>query len=613
MAETDPLATASDSDLVAFAGCKLIPVNNSMTVVINPVTGNQQAVAPQVVETIKACSEFNTIEAHTRSLVDTRVELKGQEAMVAATLKQLQDAGLLLTADEISQRLTDPTSSQVTSTRVFIITCDRPESAKRLLESILHAGQLSQHAALFLIDDSRVPENRALNRKAVIEFNLISPTDMYYVGEEEQQTLIHGLLEQLPEHADGVRFLLDRDHWKGEKTFGRARTLALLFSVGYRAIVLDDDVLCQAALPPIAEENVGFGSGSMRKSSFYPSFNNMLGNVTEAGFDPLSGHARLLGRTLGSALHLINDGPLLPEQLSGANAALANVLKANSPILVTQCGSLGDPGTGTHWVQHLSTDSVRRLLSAPQGVRSAIENRCCWLGSSRHNIFKMPFMSQVTGLDNSHLLPPYFPAYRGEDTLFGAMLVTMHASSVTLEYPWAVPHLPLNPKQKNMSSPIADRSGLMLLLARYLTEKIDYRDALSPENGLKLLAEDALSMSQRSDRDLLLDYRSALAAAHADQLRILSAKYDQTTEVTSTEWRDYLRRGIEEIERALVSSHSPTGISGVTEDATEESLLVHFRKSALGFAKGLLGWEETRKVSSDTVEEMIRSRSIYPL
>ena len=44
----------------------------------------------------------------------------------------------------------------------------------------------------------------------------------------------------------------------------------------------------------------------------------------------------------------------------------------------------------------------------------------------------MPFMSQLTGLDNSHLLPPHFPASRREDALFGAMLVVLHHHSVSL-------------------------------------------------------------------------------------------------------------------------------------------------------------------------------------
>ncbi|MEM8563523.1 MAG: hypothetical protein AAGF57_14885 [Pseudomonadota bacterium] len=613
MTEASGITQTSEPHLVAFAGCTLTPINHNMTVVINPANGNQTAVAPQVVETIKACSDFNTIEAHARALAGSRAELQGKEEMIASTLAQLDTAGLLLDARDVCQKLSEEAGTQLAPTRVFIITCDRPEGVTRLLESMQAAGSLSQHDALFLIDDSRNPENRALNREAVAQFNLSSTRDMFYVGEEAQTTLIQGLLEGLPEHAEGIRFLLDREQWQGSKTFGRSRTLSLLLSVGYRALVMDDDVLCRAILPPIRQEGVGLGSGDMRKAAFFPSLESLMNDTVSADFDPLSGHASLLGKSLAGALRIINDGPLAPQQLSGANAALANVLEAQSPILVTQCGSLGDPGTGPHWVQRLAPDSVQRLLSAPQGLRETIENHLCWLGSGRHNVFKMPFMSQVTGLDNSKLLPPYFPAYRGEDALFGAMLINIHNSSVTLEYPWSVPHLPLDGRNVNMDTPIAGSSGVISLLARYLTQRIDYRDRLTPEECLVSMAQDAKRLASRSDRDLLMDYRSALIAGLSDQLQMLMVKYEQSKHTASHEWQMYLKRGIEETQKALVTEQSPTGMGGVDANASEAMLVAEFRRMALGFADVLLGWEQMRIAASDLVDEMIRSRSMYPL
>ncbi len=52
-------------------------------------------------------------------------------------------------------------------------------------------------------------------------------------------------------------------------------------------------------------------------------------------------------------------------------------------------------------------------------------------------------MSQITGVDNRQMLPPYLPIMRGQDRLFGYMLDFIFPTSVTLDYPWAVPHLPL--------------------------------------------------------------------------------------------------------------------------------------------------------------------------
>ena len=282
-------------------------------------------------------------------------------------------------------------------------------------------------------------------------------------------------------------------------------------------------------------------------------------------------------------------------------------------MLVTQCGSLGDPGTGTHWVQQLGEESIQRLIMAPHGVRNAIENRLTWLGSARPNVFKMPFMSQLTGLDNSQLLPPYFPAYRGEDALFGSMLIAMHNQSVTLEYPWSVPHLPLDAQPPSMDTPIAGTSGGISLLARYLTQKIDYRDGTSAAHNMQAIARDALRMAARSDADLLLDYRSELARGHADQVHMLMAKYKLAQRTPSQEWQAYLKRGVEEAQQALVTQHSPTGIQGIPADISEAALLQEFRDLATGFSAALAGWVEMREVASALTGGMISSRAIYPL
>jgi len=598
--------------LVAFADCELVAINNAMMLVINRQNGNQQIMTPQVVEGLKTCTEFKTIEAHAAHLAATRPELSGKQAMAASALGQLEAAGMLIHAGDICARLAQPAPRQLPATRVFIITCDRPTAVERLLDSMLQAGKLSQHNALFLVDDSRDPGNRAANREAVAKFNLTSAREMYYVGQEAQQSLLAGLTGALPAHAGGIAFLLDRSRWQGKKTYGRSRTLCLLLSVGYRALVMDDDILCQAMLPPISDSGLGIGSGGMRKATFYPDQQALRNSARPAGFDPLSGHASLLGSTLGTALQSVNNGALAESQLGNINAALANVLRADSPILVTQCGSLGDTGTGgANWALYLGDDSVERLLQAPHGMKAALENRLNWLGSARPNFFKMPFMSQLTGLDNSHLLPPYFPAFRGEDSLFGAMLVAMHHHSMALEYPWSVPHVPIETRSFSMDERIAATGGISLF-ARYLTEHIDYKDTTDPQHNLNFIVQDTLRIAARSDADLLLDYRTELARGHADQLHLLHSQLARSRRFSSPQWEQYLTRGIEETQRAISQSQSPTNITGVPANATEAGLLAEFREMAVGFAAAMAGWVEMRKIAADLTDELIQSGKILP-
>ena len=609
----DKTATTGEPDRFAFADCELIPINAGMTLAINRQNGNQQILSASVVEGLKTCTNFDTLEAHARHLANTRAELNGNMEMAIGALNSLQAAGMLLRATDVCAKLEQPAPRQLPPTRVLIITCDRPAAVERLLDSMLRIGKLSHHDALFLVDDSRDPGNRESNREAVAKFNMRSAREMFYVGQEAQAELLSGLTTSLPEHEAGIRFLLDPAQWLDQKTYGRSRTLCLLLSVGYRAIVMDDDILCQALLPPIREEGIGIGSGGMRKAAFFESQAALLDSGPSADFDPLSAHASLLGSTLGHALQTLNKGSLKIAQLHNTNAALANVLTAQSPVMVTQCGTLGDPGTNNdHWVMYQSEDTIERLLEAPHGMEQALQNKLNWLGSTRPNIYKMPFLSQLTGLDNSCLLPPYFPAFRGEDLLFGAMLLAMHHDSVTLEYPFSIPHLPMEDRALDLNSSIVAR-GCIALLVRNLTAQINYSDQTDPQYNLQRLAREAQRLAVRSDADLMLDYRTGLARGHADQLNILQNQFARAQQTPSGEWQTYLKRGIEEVQKAFTTAHSPREIPGVPPEASEQELLAEFRRLAQGFADALDAWPEMRRVAIALTDKLISSRKLLPL
>jgi hypothetical protein len=581
------------SKLVAFADCELIGVDNQKMLVINRSNGKQQFFSPQVVEALKTCTTFDSIRNHTIRLCAARPELRGQEEIVSATLQQLLHSGFLLEAENIRDRLLDAEPLSLAPSRVFVITCDRPAAVERLLESMLRAGNLSRHDALYLIDDSRIAENRAANKELVDKFNLRSAKDMNYFGATEQRLLQDKLIAALPQHEAGIKFLIDQDTWAGHKTYGRSRTLSLLLSVGYRALVLDDDVLCQAIMPPVQEKGISFTG--QREAAFYPDRDTLMAQGVPAEFDPLSGHLQCLGQSLGRSLQQLSSGEIEAKALQSANAAMLNVLEPSSPVLVTQCGAWGDPGTGSaHWTLHLNEASIERLVNATHGMVNAVENRCNWLGCPRPTLHKMAFMSQITGVDNSRLLPPYFPAFRGEDLLFGTMIESMYHHGAVLEYGWSVPHLPVDDRSGlSIKQAIAGEGGIVLF-SRYMTENIDYKDASNPEQRLKNMAEDARRVAARSDEDLLLDYRTEQAKGQADSLFRLRVQAARAQELPSINWQSYLRRGVEEIEASIAEEHSPTQINGVPEGASEGELLAQFRTFALGWATAITAWTDIR-------------------
>jgi hypothetical protein len=595
---------SSSPELVAFSGCELVPVTSSAMLVINRHNGRQLMMSPQVVEGLKACTTFRSISDHAQQLAALRPELQGRPELAEQALENLLAEGMLLRASEQAPRLAAAVARPLAPTRVFVITCDRPTAVERLLESMLREGKLGRHEALYLVDDSRREASRAANRELVASFNTRSPTDMHYVGEEAQQALLAGLLARLPDAANGLRFLLDREPWAGYGTYGRSRTLCLLLSVGYRAIVMDDDVLCQALLPPVTESGLGIAGGALRQAAFAGDREALMRSAVPANFDPLSGHASLLGSTVSKAVATFCPEGLDPAALAGTNAGLVSMLEADTPILVTQSGSWGDPGTSSpHWVLMLGPDSLSRLLAVPQGLAQLLENRSNWLGSTRPTLIKMASMSQMTGLDNTALLPPYFPAFRGEDRLFGAMVEAMHHRATALEYGWCVPHLPIEPRQFSVREPIAASGGISMF-ARYLTDHIDYKDASDPASRLQHLAQDARRIAARSDQDLLMDFRTELARSHAEQLNMIGNQRQATAPLGSEAWNAYLQRAQDEVQAALAQLQSLRNIRGVPADSTDESLLASFRDMANGFAGALEQWVEVREAAPAVVAEL---------
>lgn len=591
-------------ELVAFSGCELVAINSSAMLVINRHNGRQLMMSPQVVEGLMTCTTFRTISAHAQALAAQRPELQGKPELAVQALENLLAEGMLLRAAEQAPRLAAAAAQPLAPTRIFVITCDRPAAVERLLDSMLREGKLSRHEALFLVDDSREPASRAANRELVAGFNTRSPTDMHYVGEEAQQALLAELAERLPNARDGLQFLLDRDRWAGFGTYGRSRTLCLLLSVDYRAIVMDDDVLCQALLPPVTESGLGIAGGALRQAAFASDRDALMRAAVTADFDPLSGHASLLGSNVSKAVATFCPEGLDPSQLEGMSAGLVSMLEADTRILVTQSGAWGDPGTSSpHWVLMLGPDSLSRLLALPQGLAQLLENRSSWLGSTRPTLIKMASMSQMTGLDNTALLPPYFPAFRGEDRLFGAMVEAMHHRATALEYGWCVPHLPIEPRQFSVREPIA-ASGGVSMFARYLTDHIDYKDASDPASRLQHLAQDARRIAARSDQDLLLDFRTELARSHAEQLNMIGNQRQATEPLGSEAWNAYLQRAQEEVSQALAQLQGPRSIRGVPVDSSDHSLLASFRDMANGFAGALEQWAEVREKAPAVVADL---------
>jgi hypothetical protein len=602
----------SNAPLYAFINCERVNLQSGGVLLLHKLSDAQMIIAPEVSIALASCTTFQTLAKHVDVLTSTIPQLAGQQADVTKVLEMVRDAGLLTSAEDMCKRITSATTTaaDLPRTRVFIITCDRPEAVQRLVQSMLFAGNLSRHEELFLIDDSRSPENAELNRLLVEQFNLTSPRDMRYVGASAQEQLLHALVEELPEHEAGIRFLIDKKRWAEKKSYGLARTLCLLLSVDSRAIVMDDDVICATVDSPYKAEGVGFGD-TAREIEFYTSEQDILARTEKMDIDPLTGHAQCLGLNLEQALEKLGAGDLKPADLQGANGAFLSQWHAESPVIITQSGILGDPGTPrTDWVYAVGPVSAQRLLASPDGLEGALSNRHYWMGQPKPLFNKMAVISQVTGMDNSKLLPPYFPVFRGEDYLFGAMVEYLHPASTVLEYDWCVPHFPIEERSGSADSSAPSGKGT-INTSKYITDHTLYETGISAETRLLGLCQLLRELSETSDQGLLTRYRAEVAESQNSKMKQLTATLTDNTQRTQV-WQDYLQESLDNTSQAQDTKAELDDIPGMPDGYQAQDILNEFRAYTGDFTQALEGWVAIRQAAKTVTADVLSSGALTP-
>ncbi len=599
--------TDTDQHTFAYADCEQITINDSAVMIVNRQTRKKMVVTRDVGNALSHCHNFETLSNHTTHLCATIPLLRDQHKDVLQILKSARDASILASSDATADRLNSaPTATKIAPTRVFIITCDRPAAIERLLDSLLTGCDLTRHDQLFLIDDSRHASNAQQNRQLVAQFNLTSAQPMLYVGAEAAASLLSQLVKQLPTQERGLHFLLDRKRWAEQPTYGLSRNVCLLLSVGYRALVLDDDIVCRAVQSPESKPGVTFSYQEAREAWFYAAETELKEACVWCDFDPLSRHAEALGQPLAAVLATINGGPIHPASLDHSNGKLLELLNGGSPVLITQCGSAGDPGTaGSRWIVNLDQESIERLLASNTDEQVLADSHLCWLGYSCTTVSLRGVMSQLTGLDNSQLLPPFAPILRGEDDLFATMTSYLHPASAVLNYNWAVPHLPVDARAAARTlRPYTGSVGLSTL-AGYLRGKIDIHNLASVESRLAALAGDIRALGEYPGDAFLADCEIQLANNCAAVIRTLEVCMSKDKRTSHAGWQQFLNSFITEAQAALMAPSKFEG--GALPDWARAA-----QDAAVEFGEALASWQAIRAHSVTIAARMIAAKELLP-
>jgi len=594
-------------DWVAFDLCHAYPVPDGNLLLHNARNGKRAMVKPEVYAALLHCSQFKTIDQHAAALVDINPEMQGQQVDIRKVLHGMLKSGIMCSAKRECDRLKLNTENPAEANAndepvVAILTWERPEALERLLESIFSNCDTGRFHSLYVIDDSRKAENISQNQALTEQFAQRVPARVRYFGQAEQRALLDQLVKLLPEHENSIHFLADRSRWKDHWTAGLTRNLALLLSCGRRLVMIDDDALCDVHDPPGVKPDITF-SDDPREALFFGNEHEWAYLRQPINPDPVDRHMRCLGLTVSKALAVLGQENLKPAGLANSSALDVSELHADSAVMVTECGSLGCPGTGSNtWLPDMAPASLRRMLASEQETGFALESRKVWNGRSHPHFSPRSNMSQITGFDNRRMLPPYLPNIRGQDRLFGYMLDFIFPGSVTLDYPWAVPHLPVpDRKWRDRDLNFTPSDSFPMFFVGKIVEHKSVCLSGNPDDRLSSLSGWFRDLSTTSAEQLSSMYRDSRLRGDADRLDHLTTLLAEAAQAP-VNWQNYLRNGISQLNADMDRASRPDfKIKGVPAAMETGELIVFWQKTWNGFAEAINAWPDIRDAAGKLV------------
>ena len=585
--------------LWSFHGVNRYP-GPSGTVILHKRRGDRRHfVQPNVADALRLCAPFQTLEHHTRNIVEALPELSAHAAHTEQTLRTLAEAGLFESSEACWQRLTTkpPVPEHDSACRVFILTCDRPEALKRLLSGLSRQPLPATVEGIWVIDDSREEVNAEYNAQIVASLTAEFSCAIHHVDAGKCNHLIEGLKAALPQHSQSIDWLLAHASWGNRPTYGIARNFSLLLSVGKRALVLDDDIIPEGIMPPLATTTLRFGAAN-QEAGFYASREALAQHTLRMDASPLALMLHSLGEPLGTIIpqHLTGHTDLV-----GFDGSFFSEHDGSSRALVSQCGSWGDPGTGqAGWTIHLNDASIKRLLETSADIEAVLGSRLGWLGYRGPVLSHYATLSQLTGLDHSALLPPYLPAGRGEDILFGIMLQRLHPESVVLNQGWAIHHDPMEDRSERGALTPLTVKLTSSLLGNWLGREPSDQWGLPVERRLIGLAEQLRRLGDMTPSGLtslinqeLVSQRSVLLSHCFEQLGRCDRLEDAAGFVT---WKKFLEASRDQLVSEIQSADETLFNSSSSNDLPSD--LARLQEQGRAFADALIAWPEICKVAA---------------
>lgn len=407
-------------------------------------------------------------------------------------------------------------------TTIGVVTKDRPRLLARCLESYLasaiSAGRTPQ---ICVVDDSSSERIAAKNLAAMRAAKAAYGVKLLYVGSEERRRF-----------ADDLRRVASSEVLQfglcgigaAQPSTGASRNCLMLATVDESILSVDDDTFFAV------DETVAYRlapNGVVRlisgASVLEYDLPTQLHGPVSAPEDILSTHERLLGHPVDDFDHC-RESFGFGHAISHSSPGAKDLLSRQSVVNLVFSSILGNPGTHSSLpLLRMRGSSRIRLLQSRRHYRDVLASGTLLRYVSQPVVTDNPWcMTTAYSVNHRAALPPFLPAFRNQDGLFGTMCRYCFSDTWFGHVPSVVMHRPPgNAKPRHFLVGATSFRFTDLLLSCIPRAHL-MRGSSCEYGGLISLGKHYQKLSQWPDGELRAHLINCARALFSDELQIWS-------------------------------------------------------------------------------------------
>src|SRR5712671_249123 len=391
------------------------------------------------------CRNFKSLDEHNLQIRNA-LRLPAEETeQINGTFRDLLNLGFLMPERQLfdaRNRSIAPVVPAVTS--LVIVTANRPQSCGRTLNSFMkNVFEFDRTRNFVIMDDSRTDTTREHLRQ--LAGHMTRQYSLSYAGLIEKEAYTAALIKTGID-PQVARFALrgkmdDELTTQGLPTIGANRNHALLDTIGERIVTTDDYVLCRVTAHPNKSTHIRICSHLYPRDVWTFATREDVENLPWCTRDVIGDHERLLGANIADVISDANrtNAVVLEDTCSHI---VQGIVSGNAVAVATMAGIAGDSGgNSAKWMLTCFGQIREDLLISRTVYDLALTSREILSVAPAPTITHLPFcQTSNIGLDNLNTLPPFFPIARGEDTIFGMLVMWCFPEACFAHLPYALFH-----------------------------------------------------------------------------------------------------------------------------------------------------------------------------